>query len=186
LNESEEATAVRLSQVGDKDAFQMLVEPYERMIFGIAYSMMHDRDSAADAVQDALVKAWRHLPSLRTENGFRAWLVRIVVNEVKQQSRRKQVPTISIEETPELSDGSDGMETETERNEMREAVRTAVQLLPPQQRETVVLRYFGGLTMSEIAFAMGCRKGTVKSRLSRALDRLGETLGGVVDENEKT
>jgi RNA polymerase sigma-70 factor (ECF subfamily) len=180
LKESEEKSNIRLSQAGDKDAFRMLIEQHERMVFGIAYSMTYNRDSAADAVQEALLKAWKNLPSLREENAFRAWLVRIVINEVKQQGRRNREKATFIEKTPDLSDTSDGIETEIERNDIHKAVRRAIQRLPSKQRQAIVLRYFGELTMTEIAFVMGCRKGTVKSRLSRALEHLRDILS--VDE----
>lgn len=187
MNESEEAAAIRRCKAGDREAFRALAEQYERMLFGIAYLITRDRDLAADAVQEALVKMWKHLPSLRAENGLKAWLVRILVNEVKQQGRKKQVPTVPIERASELTDGADGIEMEMERDELRETVRKALRMLPHQQGKAIVLRYFGGLTITEIALAMGCREGTIKSRLSRALGRLEGILRGnkVIDVREE-
>jgi RNA polymerase sigma-70 factor (ECF subfamily) len=187
LDKWEEAAAIRRCQAGDKEAFRVIAEQYESMLFGTAYLMTRDRDLAADAVQEALVKMWKHLPSLRTENGLKAWLVRILVNEVKQQGRKKQVPTVPIERAFELTDGADGVEMEMERDEIRETVRKALRMLPHQQGEAVVLRYFGGLTIAEIALAMGCREGTIKSRLNRALGRLEDILRGnkVIDVREE-
>ena len=172
MNKSEEAAAIRRCQAGNKEAFCSLAEQYESMLFGIAYLMTRDRDVSADAVQEALVKMWKHMSSLRTENGLKAWSVRILVNEVKQQRRKRQVPIVSIERFSELADNDDGIERAMERDELRDTVRKAVRMLPDKQREAVVLRYFGGLTIAEIAVAMECRKGTIKSRLSRALGRL--------------
>lgn len=172
MNESEEAAAIRSCKAGDKEAFRTLAEQYERMLFGIAYLMTRDRDLAADAVQETFLKMWKHISSLRAGNGLKAWLARILVNEVKQQGRKKRVPTVPIEQASGVPDSSDGIEIQMERGELREAVRKALCMLPHQQAEAVVLRYFGGFTVAEIAFAMGCREGTVKSRLSRALGRL--------------
>jgi RNA polymerase sigma-70 factor (ECF subfamily) len=176
LNESEEAAAIRGCKAGDKEAFRALAEQYERMLFGIAYLMTRDRDLAADAVQETFLKMWKHISSLRAGNGLKAWLARILVNEVKQLGRKKQVPTVPIELASGMPDGADSIEIEMERGELREAVRKALRMLPREQAEAVVLRYFGGLTLTEIAFAMGCREGTVKSRLSRALGRLKSIL----------
>lgn len=178
LDKSEEAAAIRRCQAGDKEAFRMLAEQYERILFRTAYLMTRDSGLAADAVQEALLAMWKHLPSLRTQNGLKAWLFRILVNEVKQQGRKKRVPTVPIERAYDLTDGADGVEMEMERDEIREAVREALRMLPDQQGEAVVLRYFGGLTIAEIAFTMGCREGTVKSRLSRSLGRLEVILRG--------
>ena len=172
MNELEEAAAIQRCKAGDKEAFRTLVEKYEKMLFGIAWLMTRDRDLAADAVQETFLKMWKHISSLREGNGLKAWLARILVNEVKQQGRKKRVPTVPIEQASGVPDGSEGIEIEMERGELREAVRKALRLLPNDQAQAVVLRYFGGLTLTEIAFAMGCREGTVKSRRSRALGRL--------------
>ena len=187
MDKWEEVVAIRRCQAGDKEAFGMLAEQYERMLFRTAYLMTRDTGLAADAVQEALVAMWKHLPSLRNENGLKAWLFRILVNEVKQQSRKKQVPTVPIERAFDLADGADGVDMEMERGEIRETVRKALRMLPHQQGEAVVLRYFGGLTIAEIALAMGCREGTIKSRLSRALGRLEDILrdNKVIDAREE-
>ena len=188
MNESEEAEAILRCKAGDKEAFRTLAEQYEKMLFGIAYLMTRDSDLAADAVQETFLKMWKHISSLRVGNGLKAWLARILVNEVKQQARKKRIPTVPIEEAAKVPDGADGIEIEMERGELREAVRKALRMLPHEQAQAVVLRYFGGLTLSEIAFAMGCREGTVKSRLSRALGRLEGILRDdvmFVEEAEK-
>jgi RNA polymerase sigma-70 factor (ECF subfamily) len=176
LNESGETALVRRSQAGDKEAFRTLVEKYRSVLFGTAYLMTRDRGLAEDAVQEALVRMWEHLPSLRIQSSFKAWMVRIVVNEINQQRRKKRVPTIPLEKAPEV--GSDCGETEAVvvRSEERRSLRRALEMLPSEQREAVVLRYFSDLTVPEVAKVMGQREGTIKSRLSRALERLGEIL----------
>ena len=164
MDKLEETAAIRRCQAGDKEAFRVLAEEHERMLFGVAYLMTRDSDLASDVVQETLLKMWKHLPSLRGD-GLKPWLTRILVNEVRQQGRKKETPTVPVEEAFEAV-GKDGMERGIERDELREAVREAVRALPDQQREAVVLRYFGDLTLAEVAVAMGCREGTVKSRLS--------------------
>jgi RNA polymerase sigma-70 factor (ECF subfamily) len=121
---------------------------------------------------------WKHLPSLRLQGSLKAWLVRIVVNEVKQQVRGKQVPTVPLEQASEVADELDVAETAMVRDEERQRLRQALKMLPPEQREAVILRYFSDLTVPEIAAAMNQREGTIKSRLSRSLDHLSEILRG--------
>jgi len=176
LNESQEAALVRRSQAGDKEAFRTLVEQYRSVLFGIAYLMIRDRGLAEDAVQEALIQTWKHLPSLRLHSSFKAWLVRIVVNEVKQQFRKKQVPTVPLEQASEVAEDLDRAETAMIQNEERQHLRQILEMLPQEQREAVVLRYFSELTVPEIATVTGQREGTIKSRLSRALRHLSEIL----------
>ena len=181
MNESEEAALIRRCQARDKDAFRVLVENYKSVLFGTAYLMTHDRGLAEDAMQEALIQMWKHLPSLHLRVSLKAWLVRIVINEVNQQRRKKQVPTVPLEYAPEIADDCDDIETGMIRNEEHKNLRRALEMLPSEQRKAVVLRYFSDLTVPEIAAVMGKREGTIKSRLSRALDRLGEIL-----RNDKT
>jgi len=176
LDESQEAALVRRCQAGDKEAFRMLVERYRSALFGTAYLMIRDRVLAEDAVQEALVQMWKHLPSLRLRGSLKAWLVRIVVNEVKQQLRKKQLPTVPLEQAPEVADGFDKTEAAMIRDEEHQHLRQALHMVPVEQREAVVLRYFSDLTVPEIAAVTGQREGTIKSRLSRALDHLAEIL----------
>lgn len=154
----------------------MLVEQHSRVLFGTAYLMTRDRGLAEDAVQNALIQMWKHLPSTRLRGSLKSWLVRIVVNEVKQQYRKKQLPTVSLEQASEVEDGSEETETVLILDEERRHLKQALEMLSPEQRETVVLRYFSDLTVPEVAAVMGQREGTIKSRLSRAVDRLGEIL----------
>ena len=176
MNESEVAALVRRCQNGDKEAFRVLVEQYSRVLFGAAYLMTRDRGLAEDAVQGALIQMWKHLPSMRQHGSLKAWLVRIVVNEVKQQYRKKRVTTVSLEQASEVADDPEETETAMIRDEERQHLRQALEMLPSDQREAVILRYFSDLTVPEVAAVMGQREGTIKSRLSRAVDRLGEIL----------
>ena len=179
MNESNEPedTLVGRCRDGDADAFRTLVEKYSRMLFVTAYLMTRDRGMAEDAVQSALVKMWQKLPSLRRNDSFKAWLARIVVNEVNRQRRKKRPPTVPIDESPEVPNDPPEMEAAIFHDEESRRLRQALDVLPSGQREAVVLRYFSDLTVPEVAAATGEREGTVKSRLSRALDRLGEVLG---------
>jgi RNA polymerase sigma-70 factor (ECF subfamily) len=119
---------------------------------------------------------WNHVPSLRLKSSLKAWLLRIVVNEVNQQRRKKRLPTFSVEEVEDLTGDYDETESIVDNRERFQNLRQALETLPETQREMIVLRYFSQLTVPEIASVTGIREGTVKSRLSRALDRLGKIL----------
>lgn len=176
MNESQEAALVRRCQAGDKEAFRMLVEQYHSVLFGTAYLMMRDRGLAEDAVQEALIQIWKHLPSFRLKSSLKTWMVRIVANEVKQQFRKKRVPTVPLEQASEVAEDLDEAETTMIRNEESQHLRRTLEMLPQEQREAVVLRYFSELSVPEIAAVTSEREGTIKSRLSRALSHLGEIL----------
>jgi len=176
LNESQEADLVRRCQAGDEEAFRTLIEQYRGMLFGTAYLMVRDRGLAEDAVQNALVQIWKHLPSFHSKSGVKTWLVRIVINEVKQQFRKKKLSMASLEDASEVPSGQADIETALIRDEERRSLRQALAKLPAEQKEAIVLRYFSSLTIPEIAAAMNKPEGTIKSRLSRALERLNQIL----------
>ena len=138
--------------------------------------MTRDRESAEDAVQNSLIKMWNYVPSLRLKSSLKAWLLRIVVNEVNQQRRKKRLPAFSAEEVEDLTGDYDETESIVDNREQYRNLKQALEMLPETQREMIVLRYFSELTVPEIAAVTGIREGTVKSRLSRALDRLGKIL----------
>ena len=165
-----------MNETEDRDAFRSIVEQHGRVLFGTAYLMTRDRGLAEDAVQEALLKAWQKLPSLRLNGNLKSWLVRIVINEVKQQWRKKHLLEVSLEEAKEISSGLPGIETAIIGAEERRTLREAVKMLPDNQKEILVLRYFAEFTIPEIAKATGCREGTVKSRLSRGTERLKKIL----------
>lgn len=176
MNESEQTTLVLRCQEGDKEAFRMLVEQYSSVLFGTAYLMIKDRGLAEDIVQEALIQIWKHIPSFRLKSSVKTWMVRIVVNEAKQQFRKKHVPTVPLEQASEVMGDVDKAEAVMIRDEESQQLRRTLGMLPQEQREAVVLRYFSELSVLEIAIVTGEREGTIKSRLSRALDRLREII----------
>ena len=176
MTESEEADLIRRCQAKDKDAFRLLVENYRKVMFGTAYLMTKDRGLAEDALQDALLQMWKHLPSLRQGVSLKAWAIRIVVNEVNRQWRKKRVPTVPLEYAPDIADDCEDAAAAMIRSEDHQNLRRALEQLPLEIKETVILRYFSDLTVPEVAKVLGKPEGTIKSRLSRALTRLNEIL----------
>lgn len=176
MDESEEATLVRRCQTGDTEAFRELMGLYKNTLFGVAYLMTQDRSSAEDAVQEGLVKIWKYLPTLRQTARVKPWLVRIVANEVKQQFRIKRIRTAPLETVFDIPGGLNLPEEEVIDAERRNYLWQALGTLPGEQREAIVLRFYSGLTVPEIAMVTNRPQGTVKSRLNRALTSLNKRL----------
>jgi RNA polymerase sigma-70 factor (ECF subfamily) len=184
----DEAALIRTAQSGDLDAFNRLVLVYQDLLYHQAYRLMGDPDVAADAVQEALISAFRSLRSYRG-GSFRAWMMRIVTNACYDEMRRRQRrPTTSLEpiddsgeeiESPHwLADPSLSPEETAELNELSGAIQHCLDDLPEEFRSVVVMVDMQGLDYSEAAEAVGTPLGTVKSRLARARLRMRDCLQG--------
>jgi len=174
----EQEQLIRRCQAGDRDAFRCVVDDYGGMLFATAYLMTHQREVSEDAVQEALLRAWRGIRSFRNEGSFRAWLMRILVNEVNQMHRRRRIVGEPLQEASAAQTSEGDPDEVVLADEERHRLRRALSALPEEQRAVVVLRYYAELSIREVAQAMGCREGTVKSRLHRALGQLNEALSG--------
>ncbi len=171
-----EVDLIRRCRAGDCEVFRLLIKRHSKVLFGTAYLMTRDHGLAEDVVQEALISAWRGLPSFRPGGSFRAWLIRILVNEVGKKRRRRRVQEAPLEEGIAVSGNPGETEDAVLQEEERQRLNRALRGLPKVQREAAVLRYYADLTVPEVAKALGCREGTVKSRLHRALHHLGEIL----------
>jgi RNA polymerase sigma-70 factor (ECF subfamily) len=140
LNESEEVALVRRCQAGDIESFRKPVGQYRSTLFGTAYLMLRDRGLAEDAVQEALIQMWKHIRSVCLQRSLKAWLIRIVVNEVNQQRRKRRVPTIPLEEVPNVSGDPDEAETVAVRSEERQSLKRALEMLLPEQQEAIYFK----------------------------------------------
>ena len=174
----EEAQAIRRCQAGDKEAFRFVVERYGNLMYGTAYQITRNHARAQELTQDALVLAWRGINSFQG-GSLKAWLVRILTNRGISLSRRRDLDATTLDD-PEspitVADESQDPAAAAVLALERERIRGALEKLPEDQRQVVTLRFFSELSVAETATALGVREGTVKSRLSRALDRLREAL----------
>ena len=162
--------AVRRCQDGDHEAFRHLVERYKDVLYGTACLMTGNPSTAEEQVQEAFLSAWRGMKSFRIGRPLKPWLVRILVNTVMGQRRRRSIPVVPLEETAQSAGPGDPVEL-AEQGETRQWVRLAISVLSEEHRQVIMLRYFTGLSVPELARVLGCRQGTVKSRLSRAVRR---------------
>lgn len=180
--EESEARLVERARNGEVTAYEELVRRYQELAFRVAYVITGSAGDAEDAAQDGFLRAYRALDRFRPGAPFRPWLVRIVANAARTRRgwlwRRRTVPLELAESAAAgVADGATGVpEAEALREESRRELLAAVERLRPQEREVVVCRYFLMLSEEETAAALGCPRGTVKSRSSRALVRLRHDL----------
>jgi RNA polymerase sigma-70 factor (ECF subfamily) len=158
---------------GDQDAFATLAGAAVARLDAAARLILRDGDLARDAVQDAMVRAWRDLPGLRDPDRFDAWLRKLTVNACIDAARRRRRRSIEVQLTPilmpSIADDAAGI---AEREQLDDALRR----LDPEWRAIVVQHFFLGMPLAEIAAAMGIPVGTVKSRLHRSLQAMRSTL----------
>jgi RNA polymerase sigma-70 factor (ECF subfamily) len=174
----EERELVLRAQRGDEHAFAHLVRAHQDMAFRVAYLITGTAADAEDAVQDGLVKTWRALARFRTGEPFRPWLLRIVANEARNRRRsagRRAHLVLRAERERDSGDAAPSPEVSAVAADERRRLLAALEDLPEQARLVVACRYLLELSEQETAAALGIRQGTVKSRTSRALDRLQES-----------
>jgi RNA polymerase sigma factor (sigma-70 family) len=176
----EETELVERAKRGDHRAYGELVHAYQGIAFRTAYLVVRSAAEAEDAAQEGFVKAFRALGRFRTGEPFRPWLLKIVVNEARNRlrssARRDALALRAAAEKPS-GEAAPSPEAALLDAERREQVLAAVEALPEPQRVVISCRYFLDLSEDETAEVLGLRRGTVKSRTSRALERLRETYG---------
>ena len=176
----DDVALLRAHAAGDTDAFAELVRRHRDRLWAVALRTLDDREEAADAVQDALISAYRAAGRFRGESAVTTWLHRIVVNACLDRVRRRQArPTVPLPETESaaLSARGSGTGTPTEDSDTALTVRHALAKLPAEQRVALVLLDMQGYSVSEIAEMLGVAEGTVKSRCARGRARLAVLLG---------
>ncbi len=176
---------VAAAQRGDVESFNQLVRAYQHFVYRLAFRVLGDEDSAADATQDTFISAYKHIRAFRGVN-FKGWLGRIATNACYDQLRTKRRrPSTSIDEWLEQPDDSmmrwaeDRRESPlefVERQELQAIIQKGLAGLPPDYRLALVLCDIEGLHYDEVVQMTGWNLGTVKSRLSRARGRMRQYL----------
>ncbi len=177
----EDAELVGRAQAGDVAAYEELVRRYQDIAYRVAFLITGQASEAEDASQEGLVKAYYALPRFRAGAPLRPWLLQIVANQARNRraasARRLGLAARAAEDRPP-GDAAPSPEEAALAQERRRELLAAVDELRPDDRVAITCRYFLDLSEAEMAAALGCARGTVKSRLSRALGRLRERLAG--------
>lgn len=166
---------VEAARRGDAAACAELVRDHQEIAFRTAYLITRDARDAEEAAQDAFVKAIRALPRFRRGAPFRPWLLAIVANEARNRVRsaaRRHDLTLRAAHEASSGDAAPSPEEATLRRERQAELLRAVERLPEEQRLAIACRFLLDLSEAETAAILDVRPGTVKSRLSRALERL--------------
>ena len=180
-------------QQGEKGAFDILVRRYEHKLVNVISRYIRDPSEVLDVAQEAFIKAYRALPNFRGDSAFYTWLYRIAINTAKNHlvasSRRPPGDDVDAQEAEQFEADSGLKEYATpERlalsNELATTIQGAIDELPEELRTAIVLRELDGLSYDEIAAAMECPIGTVRSRIFRARDAIERRIRPLLDETD--
>jgi RNA polymerase sigma-70 factor, ECF subfamily len=177
---------VARAQRGDKHAFELLVEKYQRKLARLLSRFIRDPAEVEDVTQEAFIKAYRALPAFRGDSAFYTWLYRIGINTAKNylMAMGRRAPTsteVEAEEAEGFEEGEQLRDINTPEsvllsNEIAETVNATIESLPEELRRAIQMREIEGMSYEDIAQAMDCPIGTVRSRIFRAREAIAEQL----------
>ena len=182
---------VERAQRGDKQAFELLVEKYQRKLARLLSRFIRDPAEVEDVTQEAFIKAYRALPAVRGDSALYTWLYRIGINTAKNylMALGRRAPT-STEVEAEEAEGFEEAEQLRDINtpeslllsrEIAETVNSTIEKLPEELRKAIQMREIEGMSYEDIAEAMNCPIGTVRSRIFRAREAIAEQLRPLLD-----
>ena len=180
-------------QRGDKSAFDFLVIKYQHKIIQLVNRYVKDPSEAQDVAQEAFIKAYRALGNFRGDSAFYTWLYRIAINTAKNylvsRSRRSSDYQVDIQDAEALENAPQlqGMETPERlllNQEIIDTIKIAIDKLPEEMRTAIMLREFEGMSYEEIAEAMDCPVGTVRSRIFRAREAIDNKLNPLLEHGD--
>lgn len=179
---------VRRAREGDRHAFEALYRQWHRRIYNLIYQLVSSESDATDLTQDVFVKLYETLPTLRADEAFISFLYQMAVNRCRDHYRKRgrvavdslDQPRGTDEDSPtiEIPDVSHDPHRAMETDELQKRVQDAIRTLSEDHRTVIALHHFQDMELTEIAKIMGCRVGTVKSRLARAREELKRKLRG--------
>jgi len=181
-----ERLLISKAKAGDVEAFEQLIEAYQKKVYNLALRMTGNQDDAADLAQEAFIRVFRSISGFKEQSSFSTWVYRITTNVCLDEIRkRKNRKVISIDEEIHMDEGEIKRQVISEeplpdelaeREELRSIVNAAINSLPEDQRIVLTLRDLNGLSYDEIAKILDCPGGTVKSRINRARQALRNVL----------
>lgn len=183
---------VKRVQAGEKQAFDLLVRKYQHKIINLVSRYVHDPHTAMDVSQEAFIKAYKGLARFRGDSAFYTWLYRIAINTAKNylvaQGRRTPTTDVDAQEAEQFGGESALKEYATPEHqvlteEIQQTVFDAIEALPEDLRTAITLRELEGLSYEEIAEAMDCPIGTVRSRIFRAREAIDKQLRPLLESD---
>lgn len=182
---------VERAKQGDKGSFGILVSKYQRKLFRLVLRLVHNQTEAEDVVQETFIKAYRALHQFRGDAAFYTWLYRIGINTARNflDNRGRKAPTateMTAEQVESFSEGENLRDIDTPESvlaskQVAQTVHLAIDDLPDELRSALLLREVEGLSYEEIAMAMACPVGTVRSRIFRAREAVAVRLRPLLD-----
>ena len=173
MSEPDDKTLIRMCLEGDEQAFEGLVDRYQKVLFNVSLRMLNNREDAMDVTQVAFVKAYQKLDTYDPRFKFFSWLYKIMINESLNQLNRRKIHEEVDERMPSSAPTP---ETDLEAARTAETVQEAVAGLPVDYRRLIVLRHFGNLSYRDMSGALDIPEKTVKSRLYTARQMLKDIL----------
>lgn len=176
---------MRRVQQGDKAAFDLLVIKYQHRIVHLVNRYVKDPSEAQDVAQDSFIKAYKALGDFRGDSAFYTWLYRIAINTAKNyllsRSRRHSDYEVDMQDAEQIENAPQLKDIETPEHQLMNdqiiaVIKSAIEKLPEEMRIAITLREFEGMSYEEIAEAMDCPIGTVRSRIFRAREAIDEKL----------
>lgn len=176
---------VRRVQQGDKKAFDVLVRKYQHRVSNLISRYVRDASEVLDVSQEAFIKAYRALPNFRGDSAFYTWMYRIAINTAKNhlvsQGRRLPLANVDAQEAEQFEGTTSLKDFETPesmmlRDDIEQTVYNTIEQLPDDLKMAITLREIEGMSYEEIAQAMECPVGTVRSRIFRAREAIDRKL----------
>jgi RNA polymerase sigma-70 factor (ECF subfamily) len=180
----EERRLVDQILAGDRNAFETVLDAYESRVYRLALRYARNVPDAEDLTQEIFLAVYKGLAHFRGQSALGTWIYRVALNHCLEFRRKKRLETLPYEEELTLvsQDWRENPQEAADRQELSDKVEAAINCLSPVHRDVIVLHELQGLTYQEVAATLNVPVGTVKSRLSNALRRLRDLLGGYVCE----
>ncbi len=182
----DEKELLEKSKNGDIEAFEKLIERYQKKVFNMAFRIIGNHDDASELAQEVFIRIFKSIKTFKEESSFSTWVYRITTNicldELRKRKNRKivylddDIKSEDGEMKRQLEDTRPTPEAAAEKNEVKRVVESAIQALSDEHRTVIVMRDLQGFSYEEIASIIKCPEGTVKSRINRARQALRDIL----------
>jgi RNA polymerase sigma-70 factor (ECF subfamily) len=179
----EDRLSIEACQRGEREAFDALVERYQRDVYRICYRYVNNHHDASDLAQDVFLKAYRAIGRFRGDSAFSTWLYRIAVNTCLNFRASRHRPSEELKD--DVPDAGRRVDARMEDDELSQQVREAVSRLPEKQRATLILKVYNDMTHEEVAAILGSTVGTVKANLFHALGNLRKAMAATAPADRR-